>query len=264
MKSPVNAFKKPALFILCYFLATLCIVLSTSATRGDEKIIVVASTSWTGAIAEAAGADEVRILAPFELKHPPEYDYRPSDISQLRFARLLVYGGYEPFVKKLAVAAGLPRDKMIAIATSNDPDNLKKQARFLAEKMGTQKREAAWEKAMDKALADIQQQAQKNKISRKKVLVQKYQLPFVKWLGFDVIGVFSADELSPNKVMEYARMKPDMIIDNFHNPQGQPIAEITKCDYVALINFPSANARTLIELLKENATRLGVLNDHRP
>ncbi len=254
----MNILKKLAFFSLCFFLTIICILLSTSLAQAEHKIIVVASTSWTGAIADAAGADEVRILAPFELKHPPEYDYRPSDIAQLRSAHLLVYGGYEPFVKKLAVAAGLPQERMIVIVTSNDPDNLMKQARFLAEKMGTQKREVAWEKALNKVLADIQKQAQKNKISQKRVLVQKYQVPLVKWLGFDVIGAFNTDELSPNKVMEYAMMKPDMVIDNFHNPQGKPIAEIAKCDYVAIINFPSANARSLIELLKENATKLGI------
>ena len=254
----MNVFKKPVFFFFYFFPAIFCILLSTSMTQAVDKIIVVASTSWTGAIAEAAGADEVRILAPFELKHPPEYDYRPSDIAQLRFARLLVYGGYEPFVKKLADAAGLPREKMIVLVTSNDPEHLKKQTRSLAGIMGTQKRQAAWEKAFDKALADIQKQAKIINISRKKVLVQKHQIPFVKWLGFDVIGVFSADELSPNKVMEYARMKPDLIIDNFHNPQGKPIAEIAKCDYVALINFPSVRSHTLIDLVKENAARLGV------
>lgn len=254
----MNILKKPAFFSLCFFLTVLWILLSAFLAKADDKIIVVASTSWTGAIAEAAGADEVRILAPFELKHPPEYDYRPSDIAQLRSARLLVYGGYEPFVKKLAVAAGLPQEKMIVIVTSNDPDNLKKQARFLAEKMGTQKREAAWEKALNKVLDEIQKQAKKKKISQKRVLVQKYQVPLVKWLGFDVIGAFNTDELSPNKVMEYAMMKPDMVIDNFHNPQGKPIAEIAKCDYVAIINFPSANAPSLIELLKENAAKLGM------
>ncbi|MDD4355996.1 MAG: hypothetical protein PHN98_01990 [Smithellaceae bacterium] len=260
----MKAFKKRAFSIFCLFPVIFCILLSTGTTRAADKIIVVASTSWTGAIAEAAGADEVRILAPFELKHPPEYDYRPSDIARLRFARMLVYGGYEPFVEKLAVAAGLAPEKMMVIVTRNDPDNLKKQARLLAEKMGTQKRETAWEKALDRVLTDMKQQAKKNKISQKRVLVQKYQVPFVKWLGFDIIGVFSADELSPNKVMEYARMKPDMIIDNFHNPQGKPIAEITKCDYVALLNFPSADARTLIELLKQNAARLGMTNNHHP
>jgi zinc transport system substrate-binding protein len=254
----MNTFKKPALFSLCFILASLCILMSTRPTKAEDKIIVVASTSWTGAIAEAAGADEVRILAPFALKHPPEYDYRPSDIAQLRSARLLVYGGYEPFVKKLAIAAGFPEERLIALHTSNDPDNLKRQVRLLSEKIGTQKREAVWEKAFEKALADIQKQAINNKITRKRVLVQKYQVPFVKWLGFNVIGVFNMDDLSPNKVMEYAMLKPDMVIDNFHNPQGKPIAEIVKCDYVALINFPSAHARSLIELLKENVTRLGM------
>jgi zinc transport system substrate-binding protein/iron/zinc/copper transport system substrate-binding protein len=263
MNPSMSIFNKSVISISCFLWVVLSVLLSADATKADDKIIVAASTSWTGAIAEAAGADEVRILAPFELKHPPEYDYRPSDIALLRFANLLVYGGYEPFIEKLAVAAKMPREKMMVIVTSNDPDNLKKQARLLAEKMGTQKREAVWEKDLDKVLADIQQQAQKKKISRKKVLVQKYQVPFVKWLGFDIIGVFSADELSPNKVMQYARMKPDMIIDNFHNPQGKPIAEITRCEYVALINFPSSNARTLIELLNENAARLGLI-DHRP
>ena len=262
MNPSMNIFKKPFFPVLCFLWIVLSVLLSAGATKADDKVIVVASTSWTGAIAEAAGADEIRILAPFELKHPPEYDYRPSDIARLRFASLLVYGGYEPFVKKLAVAAGLSPDKMMVIVTSNNPDNLKKQARLLAEKLGTQKKEAVWEKSFDKVLADIEKQAQKNNVRQKRVLVQKYQVPFVKWLGFDIIGVFSADELSPNKVMQYARMKPDMIIDNFHNPQGKPIAEITGCGYVGLINFPSSNARTLIELMKENAERLGLMAHH--
>ena len=56
----MNVFKKPAFFSLCFFLTILWILLSTSPAKADDKIIVVASTSWTGAIAEAAGADEVR------------------------------------------------------------------------------------------------------------------------------------------------------------------------------------------------------------
>ncbi|MFW6313632.1 MAG: hypothetical protein ACOC2N_07090 [Spirochaetota bacterium] len=33
---------------------------------------VVASTSRTGAFAELAGADDVRVLAPYDMTHPPE------------------------------------------------------------------------------------------------------------------------------------------------------------------------------------------------
>ena len=167
MNPSMNIFKKPFFPVLCFLWIVLSVLLSAGATKADDKVIVVASTSWTGAIAEAAGADEIRILAPFELKHPPEYDYRPSDIARLRFASLLVYGGYEPFVKKLAVAAGLPPDKMMVIVTSNDPDNQKKQARLLAEKLGTQNKAAVWENSFDKVLADIQKQAQKNNVRQK-------------------------------------------------------------------------------------------------
>jgi zinc transport system substrate-binding protein len=96
------------------------------------------------------------------------------------------------------------------------------------------------------------------KAGKTRVLVQQHQVPFVKWLGYDIVGVFSAGELSPAKVMEYAKLKPDLIIDNFHNPQGRPIREAAQCGYVELINFPSVKAPSLLELFKENAARLGL------
>lgn len=222
------------------------------------QVIVVASTSWTGGIAEAAGADEVRVLAPFELKHPPEYDYRPSDIAKLSDATLLVYAGYEGFVKKLIEASGIPASKVATVLTSNDPVNLKQQAKLLAQKLGSEDKEKIWENQFDKVTGDILKSAELKKVSKTKALVQQHQVPFAKWLGFDIVGVFSAGELSPAKVMEYANLKPDIIIDNFHNPQGKRIMEVVKCKYVELINFPSVKAPSLIELFKENASRLGL------
>jgi zinc transport system substrate-binding protein len=222
----------------------------------NPQTVVVASTSWTGAIAAAAGADEVRMLAPFELKHPPEYDYRPSDIAKLSGATLLVHAGYEGFVKKLIAASGFPEAKVAKVTTSNDPVNLKQQARFLAQKLGTVEQEKAWETRFDRVTKAILKRAELKKAGKTRVLVQQHQVPFVKWLGYDIIGVFSAGELSPAKVMEYAKLKPDLIIDNFHNPQGSPIREVVQCGYVELINFPSTKIPSLLDLFKENAARL--------
>src|SRR5690606_11247868 len=56
---------------------------------------VLASTAWTGAIAEAAGAAKVDILASFELRHPPERDFRPGDITRALAADVLLWAGYE-------------------------------------------------------------------------------------------------------------------------------------------------------------------------
>ena len=222
------------------------------------NVVVVASTSWTGAIAEAAGAGEVVVLAPLELKHPPEYDYRPADIARLNNAAFVVQAGYEPFMKKLLEAAAFPESRICNVMTMNEPNNLKQQARILAEKFGTMSKEAEWEAKFDKVTADIQKKAILKKAAKTRVLVQQHQQPFVKWIGFEVIGVFSAGEMSPAKIKEYADLKPDLIIDNYHNPQGKPVMEIAKCKYVELINFPSTKAPGLIELFIENASRLGL------
>jgi zinc transport system substrate-binding protein len=246
--------------ILFVFIVVLAIA-GTAVPSGwcaEPKVVVVASTSWTGAVAQAAGADEVRVLAPLELKHPPEYDYRPADIARLSEAAAIVYAGYEPFMRKLLEAAGYPESKAIIVTTTNTPDNLKQQARLLAEKLGTLKKEAAWEIRFEKVTAEILKKAAVKNAAKIKVLVQQHQQPFVKWLGYNIAGVYGAEELSPAKVMEYANLKPDLVIDNYHNPQGKPIAEVAKCKYVELINFPSVKAPTLVDLFKENAGRLGL------
>jgi zinc transport system substrate-binding protein len=244
-------------FILI-LLAAVMVLAANTGWCANPKVVVVASTSWTGAIAAAAGADEVKVLAPFELKHPPEYDYRPSDIARLTDATLLVYAGYEGFIKKLIEASGIPASKVATVMTSNDPANLKQQAQRLAQKLGTEAKEQIWENQFDIVSDEILKSAGQKKVSKKKALVQQHQVPFAKWLGYDIVGIFSAGELSPAKVMEYSNLKPDIIIDNFHNPQGKPIVEVVKCKYVELINFPSVKAPSLIELFKENASRLGL------
>lgn len=244
---------------VCCLLLLIAILGAVRITSGaGAKVVVVASTSWTGAIAEAAGADEVRVLAPLELRHPPEYDYRPADIAKLDEAAFLVHAGYEPFVKRLIEAAGLPAEKVAVVKTENEPANLKQQARVLAERLGTVAREREWESRFDAVVDEIRLRARQRGVERTRILVQQHQVPFVKWLGYEIIGVFSADELSPAKVMELARLQPDLVIDNYHNPQGRPIAEVAGCRRAELINFPSAKAPGLIELFRENAGRLGL------
>jgi hypothetical protein len=45
-----------------------------------QEAAIIASTSWVAAIADAAGAQNIRILAPVKLCHPPEYELKPSDL----------------------------------------------------------------------------------------------------------------------------------------------------------------------------------------
>ena len=54
---------------------------------------VVASTSWVAAMARAAGAERITVLAPMELKHPPEYDFKPNDIIAATQAQWVLWAG---------------------------------------------------------------------------------------------------------------------------------------------------------------------------
>ncbi|MGI6566791.1 MAG: zinc ABC transporter substrate-binding protein [Firmicutes bacterium] len=231
----------------------------TAAGWAAEEPVVVASTSWVALMVKAAGIDDVTILAPIELRHPPEYDYLPSDIALVTQADYLVWAGYEPFIKKLVEAANLPAERIVQTVTTNTPDNLREQTRKLAAVFGTEDRQAQWEEDFNAFTARLEQRALEQKTADVAVLVNFHQQAFVRWLGYDVIGVFTPDEMSPAKMAELAKLGPAMVIDNYHNPSGEGIAAIADVPYVQLANFPSKELDSLMALMEDNARRLGLV-----
>ena len=229
------------------------------ALAAAEDPLVVASTSWVALIVRAAGIEDVTILAPIELRHPPEYDYRPSDIARVTNADYLVWAGYEPFVKKLVEAADLTEERLAQVVTTNTPDNLREQARKLAALFGTEDRQAQWEAGFDQLADRLQRAAIEKDATDIPVLVHFHQQAFVRWLGFDVIGVFGPEDISPAKMAELAQLGPAMVIDNYHNPVGVGIAEIASVPHVELANFPSEGLDTLDALVENNAAKLGLV-----
>ena len=62
---------------------------------GEDTSSFVASTTWTAAFADLAGVDEITVIAPATLRHPPEYELVPSDIVTIQNARFFVSAGEE-------------------------------------------------------------------------------------------------------------------------------------------------------------------------
>lgn len=213
---------------------------------------VVASTSWTAAFAVAAGADNVAVLAPLELQHPPEYELKPGDIIRVQEAGIVVYAGYERFAQKLAETAGGGKVQAIKINTVNTPPVIKEETRKLAGALGTQDRQAKWEAEFDKLAAEVQQSVQ-GRLGAKKVVVNKMIRPFVEWLGFEVVGEFGPGEPSPQLIAEMVSRRPDMVVDVYHTQVGKPAAEGAKVPYAALLNFPGKDGtKTLEDVFRYN------------
>lgn len=219
---------------------------------------VVASTSLTALVAKAAGAEQVTYLAPAELRHPPEYDYRPSDISKVKDS-YLVYLGYEPFMSKLMEASHISSEMAATIELDNTPESYKNATKKLAEIWSTQEEQAKFEAELHQLASELLELAKANNVAEKKVVSQVYMTPILKWLGFEIIGEFGPSEMTPSQVAELANLKPDLIVDNLHMPQGAGISEVSQdTTRVELRSYPTEEMVSLLEILKYNAKQLGL------
>jgi zinc transport system substrate-binding protein len=82
------------------------LILLSLPCQAAASPVVVAATGWAAAFARAAGAEDVLVIAPENLQHPPDYDPKPSDLLRLRDADFIVLGGFEGFAQRLRDSAG--------------------------------------------------------------------------------------------------------------------------------------------------------------
>ncbi len=229
-----------------------------STTPAEDQLKIVASTSWTALIAEAAGAENVTVLAPVEMRHPPEYDFKPSDVQALLEADWIIMAGYEGFMNQMIAANNISEEKIIRITTTNTAAVLIEQTKAIAEKLGTTELQQAWENQLTEAMDNILALATEKEVAETRVLVHMHMQAFVRSLGYNVVGVFSPEDSSPAKMGELAALNPDLIIDNYHNAQGETLGEMTGALRVELRNFPGPEHKSIIELLVDNAKKLGL------
>lgn len=217
--------------------------------------IVVASTSLAGAIAKAAGAKDIRVLTPSEIKHPPEYDLKPSDLMKFEGADIVVYGGYEKMVSKLIETSKNKNIIAIQIDTTTSPQNLIEQVRKISKFLKTEKWVEEWEKEFSEKLKKLQ-----NKLSPyfgKRAVVHKFAQPFARWAGFQVVHVINPGELTPKVIADSISKKPDIVIDVAHFPIAKVVAENAGCRYIQVINFPGiGGTQTLEDIFEYNSKQL--------
>jgi ABC-type Zn uptake system ZnuABC Zn-binding protein ZnuA len=207
-------------------------------------------------MAKAAGAENVRVLAPLDLRHPPEYELKPSDLAAASKADLIIYAGWEQFAEKLAETAGSAKVQTLVVRTSNDPAEFKAEAEKIARVLGSEEKLEAWWSAFLPFAEDL-----RGKVMALypdgRAAVNRMQTPYAAWMGFEVAGEFGPAEPSPAVILDLAQLKPALVIDNYHGPSGQPIAEAVGAVYVELLNFPGKDGTVTIEdVFRYNADTL--------
>lgn len=235
-------------------LFAIVVALAAATAVFSQSRNVVASTGWTAAFIRSAGwTGPIRVLAPFDVAHPPEYELRASDLTALGTADLVVYAGYEVMVQRLAEAVG--QEKLLRIATDHGPATIRASVLAIAERLGTtgQAREN---------VADIERliAAWKDELARKglggaSVLTHALQAPLAGALGLKLTP-FGPAPLEAARIRDLTVTGATLIVDNLHNPVGSPLKETIKgARYAVLMNFPTGDV-SVRDILVENQRRL--------
>ena len=226
---------------------------------GEAPPKVIATTTWTAAFVNAAGYEgDVHILAPSELRHPPEYELKPSDIAAVSEAETIVFAGYERMVGRIKEAVENTDARMLQITTDYSLQVLEKSISDVGKALGT---EAAAENkvtGMRKFYSDWKNEISGAGAAGAEVICHFFQKPLAKELGFRIIGVFGPAPLEASELNKLDGKRPDFIIDNWHNDVGKPLLEIMPDVPAAVfINFPGhSDTQTLTDVLHYNRKEL--------
>lgn len=223
--------------------------------------LVVATTSWTAAYAVAAGAQHPVVLAPFEMAHPSEYELRPGDIPKLMKAEVIVYAGYEVMTERLRKGLDLPEEKLLLIDTDYHKETIEQSVMQIAARLGTEviAREKLLEirRVLDEGRAVIE----KNHLQGQPVIVHRFQASIARELGLEPVMLFGPAAPEASEISTAAKIKTALIIDNLHNPVGQPFHEVLPhARYVRLLNFPGLHhTQTLTDVIRYNIAQLSAV-----
>jgi zinc transport system substrate-binding protein len=229
---------------------------ATTAPVTENTLKIVASTSWVGAFALAAGAEDISIIAPSTIQHPPDYDPKPSDLVAISDADYVLYAGFEGFAARMQEAVGGSSDKLITVATENSPDAIHKEVTRLGELFGTQDKATAFLASFDSEYAKLSGEVKAAVGDQKPVVVtQMFVTPWVFFAGLEPAGMYGPMPMSPDELKTLSDTKPAIVFENAHMGGGDPLVEATGATKIDLINFPG-DTMDLLSVFRANAETL--------
>ena len=245
----------PACAVYCFF---SCHGKKTSTGTSSDTAVVVATSSWTAAYAQAAGAKNIIVLAPYDMAHPSEYELRPGDIPKLMDATVIVFAGYEVMTERLKKGLSLPADKLVQIDTDYSFESMEKSICKIAARLGT-------ENISRENLSDIQREfdqarktVEEKRMTNFPVIVHRFQSSFAREIGFVPKVIFGPSSPEASEIFTVSKTDAVIIIDNVHNPVGQSFKEVMPtARYFQLLNFPGRKGTvTLTDVIRYNVTQL--------
>lgn len=220
---------------------------------------IVVTNGWTAAFAGLAGARDIEVLAPYEMKHPPEYEISLKELQMVADADFLIFAGYEAMMGRIKEAMGPDSSvELIQITTVNSQPVIHESVMKIARKLGTEAEALKNLEEIDTFFDLWRKDLTWHDDFVNSVIVHFHQQGPAKSLGFNVSQVFGPAAPSLAQIKSVLDEQPKLIIDNYHNPVSSSFLEMKDPPaVVSWINFPGSEGTvTLMDVLEYNRSEL--------
>ncbi|MFB7573449.1 metal ABC transporter solute-binding protein, Zn/Mn family [Streptomyces sp. NPDC056165] len=221
----------------------------------DAPVVVVATTSWEGAFAKAAGATDVKVIVPESVQHAPDYDPKPSDLAAVAGADFVLYAPFEPYAAKFKEAAGSDA-KLVEVNLDNDADKVKAEVTRLGEMFGTQDAADKWIKSFDTEYAALQNDLKAAWPDGKAptAVAQVFATWSAKMAGAELVGTYGPEAVTAKQLSDLSKAKPQLVLDNAHMTTGKVLPD-SGARQVEIVNYPARDL-DLLAVYKNAATQV--------
>lgn len=206
---------------------------SSAAATGPK---VVASTSWVGALAKAAGVTDITVIAPASVQHPPDYDPKPSDLVSVAGADYVLFAEFDGFATKIKEASG-GSGKLVPVELENTPAKITSEVNRLAAMFGTQDAAKTWLATFDAEYAKLSGEVKAKLPAPAPTAVSHLFMAYWgDFAGISVAGTYGPQPVTPSQLQELTAKKPTLVLANAHIAGANPDIEGAK--RVDIVNYP--------------------------
>ncbi|MFG3041359.1 metal ABC transporter solute-binding protein, Zn/Mn family [Streptomyces sp. NPDC048330] len=212
---------------------------SDAPKAAGGKPVVVVTTTWEGAFAKAAGAEDITVIVPQSVHHAPDYDPKPSDLAAVAKADFVLYAPFEPYAAKIKEAAG-SKAELVEVNLDNDPAKAGAEIARLGGLFGTKDAADRFKTRLDTEVTRLNGELKSAWPGGKSPTVVSQV--FTGWAaglaGATPVGTYGPEPVTPAQLAELSAKKPAFVLDNAHMSTGAVLPD-TGARQVAIVNYPA-------------------------
>ncbi|WP_306369631.1 metal ABC transporter solute-binding protein, Zn/Mn family [Nocardiopsis sp. CC223A] len=214
--------------------------------------VVVATTTWQGAFATAAGAEDVTVIVPADVQHAPEYEPSPSDLAAVADADFVLYSPFEPFAEQITEAAGGDAET-VEVELDNSAAVITSEVTRLGGLFGTSDAAGEWLETFEAERARLAGElaGQWPGGEAPTAVAQVYATWATELAGIEPAATYGPDQPTAGDIAELAGLEPAFVFDNVHMSTGRVLPDSDALQ-VGVVNYPGEDL-DLIALYETNA-----------